>query len=188
MKTIQIFCGLVLLSQLSLAQTSRDAWDSAFHPKALQQRKERRYTQWLNSWRNRQISADDVKEGWRLNLIQPEPDRLSANYYRVIRENEALEAALAGTNYDFEAQDIADQINIMRLREKGLTTEAETLEKTRLERIRIRQERQFQQEMIARQNEMHRQLSAQIEELRQEVVAAAQAANAARNAAQQSHY
>ena len=108
-------------------------------------------------------------------------------YYRVIHENEALEAALAGTNYDFEAQDIADQINIMGLREKGLTTEAEALEKTRLERIRIRQEKRFQQEMIARQDEMHRQLSAQIEELRREVIYAAQAANAARDAAQ-SHY
>jgi hypothetical protein len=88
------------------------------------------------------------------------------------------------------AQDIADQINIMRLREEGQLAEATALEKLRLERIRVHQQQQFQAETLARQRAMQEQLTALREEvayLQSVAQAAVNAANAARAAAQSHH-
>jgi hypothetical protein len=179
-KTSRLFLALVLISQVGLAQSSRDSWDSMFHPQVVQQRKQQRYERWLDLWKDRECRIDDVKQYWLMTLTQPVPDSLNATYYWILKQNADLQAALESTQYDFEAQDLADQINIMRLREQGLKFQADTLERTRLERIRLRQQQQFQREMIARQEAIDKQ----IYELRREVADARAAADAARSAAE----
>ena len=107
-----------------------------------------------------------MKEFWLMTLTQIVPDSMDSRYYAVLKQNTALEEALQSTLYDFEAQDIADEINIMGLRREGKLAEATALEKLRLERIRIHQQQQFQAEVRARQRAMQQELVA----LREEVV------------------
>jgi hypothetical protein len=183
MKTLWLIsCSLAIVASGG-AQSSQDHWDSLFHPRAVQIRKERRYDEWLNSWKNRECAPDDVKRFWRITLIQPLPDSMNAMYYPILHQNENLEAALQSTLYDFEAQDIADQINIMRLRRDGMLAEASALEKLRLERIRIHEQKKFQAEMRARQEATEQALVALRNEVANLEIVTAQAAAAARAAA-----
>jgi hypothetical protein len=179
MKISALFLSLVVISSAGFAQSSRDTWDSMFNPRAVQRRTQQRYQHWLDLWKDRECRVDDVKQYWLMTLIQPLPDSLNSMYYPVLKQNAALENALRSGAYDFEAQDIADQINIMRLQEQGLKGEAENLERTRVERMRLHQQQQFQREMIARQKAIDDQIS----DLKQEVAAARASADAARAAA-----
>jgi dynactin complex subunit len=131
-----------------------------------------------------------VKQFWLMTLTQIVPDSMDSRYYTVLKQNEALEEALQSNVYNFEAQDIADQINITRLREEGQLAEAAALEKLRLQRIRLHQQQQFQAETLARQKAMQEQLAALREEvayLQNVAQQAANAANAARAEAQSRH-
>src|SRR6266566_6772568 len=124
MKTLWLICCLLALIQSSNAQlSSRDRWDSLFHPKTLQHRREQEHQQWLNSWKDRACTGADVKQFWLMTLTQIVPDSMDSRYYAVLKENAALEEALQSTVYDFEAQDIADEINIMGLRREGKLAE-----------------------------------------------------------------
>ena len=190
MKTLWLICCLLALIQSSNAQSSRDHWDSLFHPNAVQHRREQQHQQWLNSWKDRACTGADVKQFWLMRLTQIVPDSMDSTYYAVLKQNAALVEALQSTVYDFEAQDIADQVNITRLREQGQLAEATALEKLRLERIRVHQQQKFQAETLARQKAMQKQIAALREEVEYLQILAQQAANAA-NAARaeaQSHH
>ena len=183
MRTLWLFfCSSAVIAS-SNAQSSQDYWDSTFRPRVLQQRTEQRHQDWLNSWKNRECARDDVKQCWRLTLIQPLPDSMNATYFPILHQNQRLEEALKSTLYDFEAQDIADQINIMRLRREGKLAEATALERLRLERNRIHEQQKFQAEMRARQQAMEQALVALRNEVANLGIATAQAAQAARQAA-----
>jgi hypothetical protein len=170
------------------AQSSQDSWDSRFNPQAVQERKQERYQQWLASWKDRDCSATDVKNYWYLKLLQPLPDSMDASYSRIVRQNDQLEADLASTASNFQAQDIADQINIMRLRKAGDAAGAEALERTRLERRRIHEQEQYQAKMLAQQDQMRRELELQMQQLQLQVWEAKRAADAARRAAESANY
>ena len=191
MKTLWLICCCLLaLIQSSNAQSSRDHWDSLFHPKAVQHRREQQHQQWLNSWKDRACTGADVKQFWLMRLTQIVPDGMDSTYYAVLKQNAALVEALQSTVYDFEAQDIADQVNITRLREQGQLAEATVLEKLRLERIRVHQQQKFQAETLARQKAMQEQVAALRQEVEYLQILAQQAANAASaaRAEAQSHH
>jgi hypothetical protein len=167
MKTLWLIsCSLTLMAASGGGQSSQDHWDSMFHRGALQRRTEHKHQEWLNSWKDRSCTGADVKQFWLMTLTQIVPDSMDSRYYAVLKQNTALEEALQSTLYDFEAQDIADEINIMGLRREGKLAEATALEKLRLERIRIHQQQQFQAEVRAPQRAMQQELVA----LREEVV------------------
>jgi hypothetical protein len=56
------------------------------------------------------VHGADVKQFWLMTLTQIVPDSMDSRYYAVLKQNTALEEALQSTLYDFEAQDIADEI------------------------------------------------------------------------------
>src|SRR6266550_5175264 len=180
MKTLWLIsCSLTLMAASSGGQSSQDHWDSMFHRGALQRRTEHKHQEWLNSWKDRSCTGADVKQFWLMTLTQIVPDSMDSRYYAVLKENAALEEALQSTVYDFEAQDIADQVNITRLRDQGQLAEATALEKLRLERIRVHQQQKFQAETLARQKAMQEQLAALRQEVEYLQILAQQAANAA---------
>jgi hypothetical protein len=183
LKTLWLFFSSLAVIASSNAQSSRDHWDSMFHPRAVQVRNEQRYDDWLNSWKNRECAPDDVKQFWRMTLIQVLPDSMNAMYYPILHQNQKLEEALQSTLYDFEAQDIADEINIMRLRREGKLPDATALEQLRLERNRIHEQQKFQAEVRTRLEAIGQGLIALRNEVANLRAVTAQAAAAAQTAA-----
>ena len=118
-----------------------------------------------------------------MTRLEPLPDNMNARYYPILHQNQRLEQALKGNLYDFEAQDIADQTNIMRLRREGKLAEATALERLRLERNRIHEQQKSQAEMRARQEATEQALVALRTEVANLGIVTAQAAQAARQAA-----
>jgi hypothetical protein len=184
MKTLSVVLGLTLACS-ALGQSSLDSWDSFFHPREHQARKQTQYDNWIASWKDRQCTLEDVKQYWWMTLAQTLPiSIMDAQYYSILHQNQELRDALNSTLYDFEAQDIADQINIARLLEQGKATQADALEKLRLERRRLHEQEQYQAEMLARQQRIEAHLVALRQEVANLTVTAAQAAQAARLAYQ----
>jgi hypothetical protein len=165
-----------------LAQSSTDHWDGLFHPSAVQHRKQKRFEAWINSWRDRLCRPQDVKTYWSITLRQPAPNPLDQNYRAVQEHNAKLDSILANGNCDFEAQDIADQLNIEMYRHKGMEAQARAIELTRAERIRLREQREFQERLLAQQKAAQQQFAREIAALRQEVYEAREAADDARAA------
>ena len=151
------------------AQTSRDAWDAQFNPGALRNREERRNANWIESFRGRLCTAADIKAYWSFALKKAVPGVLDPQYQAVIQHNAELEYLLASGQMDAEAQDAADQFNIIKYQEEGRESEAAALEKVRLKRARIAEQRQLQEIMAAEQARLVEEMIDEMRKLRRDV-------------------
>jgi hypothetical protein len=133
---------LVLLLPVNLsAQSSNDYWDKMFHPKKYEERQKQRIQDWFKSWSARRCEPDDIKKYWFLTLLEPVPGRLDSRYVEIVRQNGKLTAAIKLGAWDFEAQDVADQLNIAVLRSKNKEAEATSAEQLRVQRRAIYEQR-----------------------------------------------
>ena len=133
---------LFLLSPANLsAQSSHDYWDKRFHTEKYQARQQERIRDWFKSWNTRRCEADDIKKYWLLTLLEPFPDRLDGLYNAIVRKNAQLTEAINLGAWDFEAQDVADQLNIAVLRSKNKEAEATAVEQFRIQRRAIFEQR-----------------------------------------------
>lgn len=158
--------------------SSQDWWDMRFHPERYKARQEARMEEWFKQWENSTCTAEHVKQLWLITLTVPEPAQFSRDHKDAVAHNKRIEAAIQGGSVDFEAADLADQINVKVLRANGKLAEAERIEAGRQERLRQREELKNQrQQQIAAARESA--LQAQIDMLQRKIRRAEQAASAA---------
>jgi len=174
-----------LQSTRSFSGSSQDWWDQRFHPKQYQERQKARLEEWYKSWGNTLCSADHVKQYWLLTLLIPEPSSLAGDHKAIAARNDAIRYTIGNGNVDFEAADLADQINVENLSKKGRTTEAASIERGRQSRIKERNELIERQQMIAAAQAREAALQQQIDLLAQRVAQAQAQANQAQAQAQE---
>ena len=126
---------LLLLSAFKLgAQSSNDYWDKTFNPQKYEARQQQRIQDWFKSWSTRRCEPDDIKKYWLLTFLEPVPGRLDSKHDLIVRNNNKLTAAITSGAWNFEAQDVADQLNIAALRSKNKEVEATAIEQLRVQR------------------------------------------------------
>lgn len=151
---LAIIASLVFASRTLCGQSSRDHWDSVFHPKELAQRRDEATHEWLSSWKDRVCEKGDVKTYLLMVYTKPVPSELDSNYQEVVSSNARLKAAVKSSACDFTAQDIADQINIMAAHKKGDVAGERRFERIRLNHQELHRRAVEHQQMV----QLHQQI------------------------------
>jgi hypothetical protein len=179
-----VYAQETVSSTRSYSGSSQDWWDKRFHPEKYKARQAARLEEWYKKWETSLCTADHVKEYWLLTLLIPEPSSLSSDYKAIAAHNDRIKFTIERGDVDFDAADLADQINVEYLTESGRTAEANAIESRRQERIRQYEEFRRQQEFEARIAAREAALQAQIDLLAQKVKNAQRAAAAAQSETQ----
>jgi hypothetical protein len=149
-------------------ESSEDWWNQRFKPKLYKEKQAKRVADWFESVKGYFVTPEKIKEFWMLTMLIPEPSSLSTDYRGIKAHNDSIRAQIQGGNLDFEAYDLADQINVARLRKVGRENEANELEASRLQRI-ADIEAQAADQYIASLRSREQELQDQIDAMRRQL-------------------
>ena len=156
MKTL-IYSLVVLLFQSTLlGQASNDHWDRTFNPKIAEEKQKKRILDWYKSWSGRLCLESDVKGYWRLTLLTPRPGTLDPKLREIDRRNAEINKAIDSGAWDYEAQDLADQLNILFLSSNKRDAEAIALQQIRAQRQAARQQEILNKRLLRLEHEAAR--------------------------------
>ena len=164
MKTLIFSLFVLLLQSTLLGQASNDHWDRTFNPKIAEEKQKKKILDWYKSWSGRLCLESDVKDYWRLTLLTPRPGTLDPKLREIDRRNAEINKAIDSGAWDYEAQDLADQLNILFLSSNKRDAEAIALQQIRVQRQAAR-EQEIQNARLLRLQQEVAWLSSEISNL-----------------------